>query len=70
MKKRIAPILEIQIDITQPTRCVVSCHFLLYTHPGKRCYLFNIRLREIRAKKHNIIYTHRCKQCREAEIII
>lgn len=68
MKKRIAPILKIDVDITQPTRCG-SCQFLAHIDRSKFCKVFGKTLRMVTAKNwKDLYYIHRCKQCRAAEV--
>ena len=71
MKKRIAPVLEIQVDITQPTRCTTDCQFLAHIDRDKFCKLFGKTLRVVKGKSTQlgpIYYIHRCRQCRDAEV--
>lgn len=74
MRKKVRPTVEIEVDITQPTRCSSLCQFMMYDHPGNRCQLFAVKLRAVRAKNdqkdtyNTLIYIHRCKQCRQAEV--
>lgn len=74
MKRRIAPVLEIQVDITQPTRCIIQCPFFtagLLTYKDSFCRLFHKRLQVVKARgkfSKDIVYIHRCRQCRTTEI--
>lgn len=74
MKKQITPTLNIEVDITQPTRCDMHCPFFtagLVTYKDALCRLFDKRLRVVKARGQlsaGIQYIHRCKECRQAEV--